>query len=93
MWAFKVVVGAADITAGWFLTSIFRVIGWIKEQERMVMLSSLPDPREKIMSQNNDNGTVGQDDGQKPDRGQDICFGIRKLEFQAWLSHQPALQS
>lgn len=49
MLACKVVVGVANITAGWFLTSIFRVIGWIKEQERMVMLSSLLDPREKIM--------------------------------------------
>lgn len=38
MLAFTAVVGVANISAGGFLTSIFRITGWIKVEERMVRL-------------------------------------------------------
>lgn len=35
MLAFTAVVGVANISAGGFLTSIFRITGWIKVEERL----------------------------------------------------------
>lgn len=92
--AFIVVVGVANSSAGWFLTSIFRITGQIKEQERMVMLSSLPGPQSRrYCPRITTVVALGRMMATNVARGRAVCLGIRKSEFQAWLSNQTALQS
>lgn len=83
MSAFMVVVGIADISAGWFQRLCLGLLGGSRNRNGQ-KCSAVPQvPEQGILNWNHNSGALGQDDAttRRAAGGVGLCPRIRKLEF------------